>query len=187
MQVGTRRARAAEWRGKLVKTGMVAVALAAAVSCGGAAPAPTNAQLASVQAGDMPEGGDWTGVYYSPTFGYLHLVKQGTSASGRWKTANGKAWGELNGTVTGDLLRFSWTEYKIGMVGAGSETSGHGYFRYVAASGDSANDTLDGEWGLGQSDSGYPWDAVKQRNVMPDPDSVVPPRGDVIQGTGGWE
>ena len=52
----------------------LAVPLVCTAACGGA---PKEAHVLP-KAGDMPEGGDWTGVYFSPTYGHLHLVKEGS-------------------------------------------------------------------------------------------------------------
>src|SRR5688572_15928800 len=74
-------------------------------------------KTANVQAGDMPDGADWTGVYYSELYGYLHVVQEGNSVDGRWIRPVKDRWGELHGTATGDLLKFTWTEYTVGAVG----------------------------------------------------------------------
>ena len=97
---------------------MISVALTLPLAAGGlgcdGTPAP---KVAAVKAGDMPEGGDWSGVYYDQTNGYLHAVKEGDTVSAKWRTTAGDAWGELSGKVTGDLLKFEWKEHRIGMVG----------------------------------------------------------------------
>src|SRR5260221_1069594 len=69
------------------------------------------------KAGDMPEGAEWTGVYFSPTYGHLHLVKEGSSVSGKWRNATGDKWGQMHGEATGNLLHYEWEETTIGMVG----------------------------------------------------------------------
>jgi hypothetical protein len=97
---------------------MISAALAAPLAigssaCGGHQPA----KVATVKASDMPEGGEWTGVFYDQTNGYLHLVKEGDTVSGKWRTTAGDAWGELSGKVTGNLLKYEWKEHRIGMVG----------------------------------------------------------------------
>ena len=51
-----------------------------AVGCG---PSTPDAKTANVQAGDMPAGGEWTGVYYNELYGYLHLVQDGNAISGK--------------------------------------------------------------------------------------------------------
>src|SRR5215472_4360480 len=89
----------------------------ALVGCGGG-----GANSAHVTPGPMPEGESWTGVYYHPVFGYLHMVEQGTNVVGRWKRTDGSAWGELSGTVTGTVAHFQWKEHKIGLVGPASES-----------------------------------------------------------------
>jgi hypothetical protein len=172
----------------VLTAGLAVSGLSVVTACGGSD--ASKPKFAKVQAQDMPEGGEWTGVYYSPTYGYLHLVKEGTNISGRWKSTSGAAWGELHGNVTGDVLRYSWTQYKIGQVGAAAKTSGRGYFRYVVPhveEGQHANDELEGQWGAGQSDAGNAWNAIKQRNMIPDPDSIAPDASEAGASTGGWD
>ncbi len=175
----------------VVSRGMVRFGIIAALSaplftvaaCGGAA---NSAAQSIPKAGDMPEGGDWTGVFYSPTYGYLHIIKNGTTISGKWRTAAGEKWGELHGEVTGNLFSYEWKETRIGMVGPSATTSGRGYFVYVHPAGKNVLDEIHGQWGLGQEQTGVSWDAIKQRNMKPDPDSVVPDETQSIQG-GGWD
>lgn len=153
------------------------------VGCGGSSNAP---KLAHVKPGDMPANGDWSGVYYSVLYGYLHLVAQGDTASGGWRTTAGDAWGEMSGKVQGDIFRFEWRERKIGMVGANAERKGKGYFRYTIPKAGEAHEII-GEWGLNADETGSEWKAVKQMNMKPDPKSVAP---DEIEGRsegGGWD
>jgi hypothetical protein len=148
----------------------LAVPLATAVSaCGG----QKESNHANVQPGTMPEGGEWQGVYYSQLYGYLHLISDGGSANGAWRTTAGDSYGELNGKVEGDLMRFTWTERRIGAVGADANRKGNGYFRYTAPKAGEAHEIV-GEWGLGDSDAGNEWRAVKQKNMQPNLASVKP-------------
>lgn len=168
--------------------GLLSAALLCTVA-GGTACGPkqdNTVKRAQVTAGDMPAGADWTGVYFSPIYGHLHLTKDGKNVSARWRTTGGEAWGELHGEVVGDLLRFEWTEHKIGMVGPSATSSGKGYFKYVRPEG-ADEDKLIGEWGLGAADAGNSWDAVKQRNMLPDPDSVKPDEIERGPSGGGWD
>lgn len=143
-------------------------------------------KFAHVKPGDMPVGGEWTGVYYSQTYGYLHLVKEGDTISGKWRTTAGGAWGEMSGKVTGDLYKYEWTEHKIGMVGPSATSKGRGYFRYTEPKEGEAH-VIKGEWGLGQDETGQSWEAVKQQNMRPDPDSVIPDEVERRGVGGGWD
>jgi hypothetical protein len=134
---------------------------AAALGCGGG----QEAKSAKVAAGDMPSGQEWTGVYYNQQFGNLHLVEEGTNVVGRWKRTDQSHWGELSGTKTGNLLRFTWKEHKVGMVGASADTEGKGYFLY-GVNKDGLGE-LKGEYGLGGSEVGSRWDGLKQKDVKP--------------------
>lgn len=155
----------------------------AAVSCG-KPPPPTTA---NVKAGDLPPEGDWSGVFYSPLYGHLHLVKDGGAVSGKWRTTAGDKWGELHGEVTGDLLKYKWVEHKIGMVGPGATSEGRGYFKYIVPPGENVNHEIKGEWGLEKSEVGNPWEAVKQRNMLPNPDSVKPDETEKVNMPDEWD
>src|SRR5262245_21251671 len=85
-------------------------------------------KTATVQAGDMPSGADWTGVYFSELYGYLDIVQDGNAVSGKWLRPVKDRWGEIHGSATGDVIHFSWTEHTIGSVGPKSPRSGKGYF-----------------------------------------------------------
>lgn len=129
---------------------------------------------ANVVAGAMPADGDWTGVYYDTVYGYLHLTASGATATGKWRTAAGDKWGEMSGNVDGDLFTYDWTEHRIGIVGPAGVSSGKGYFKYIVPDGDNVDHEIHGEWGMDKNEAGYHWKAVKQRNMKPDPKSVMP-------------
>ncbi len=154
----------------------------AALGCG----STTSAKTASVTPGDMPEGGDWTGVWYSELYGYLHMVQEGNQIDGRWMRPVKDRWGELHGTATGDVVRFTWTEHKIGAVGPSSSLKGKGYFKYKRPPGENVDDTFAGEIGRNEDETGESWEAVKQRNVNPDLKSIGGTgSGDI--GGGDWD
>ena len=153
------------------------------VACGPGGPEVKHAKLTP---GSLPEGGEWNGVYFSTQFGYLHLVSDNKSANGAWRTAAGDAWGEMAGECQGDLLKYEWTERKIGAIGADATKKGHGYFRYtIPKQGEAAK--IVGEWGLGESDAGNPWEAVKQIRMEPKPESVKPDEVEGHTNVGGWD
>jgi hypothetical protein len=166
--------------------GLVLVLLAAFVvaACGGS---QKSIERASVKAGDMPEGASWSGVYYSQTYGHLHLIEEDGTVNGKWRTVNGDAWGEMAGEVTGDLFRYEWIEHKIGMVGPSASSKGHGYFKYKISANGVDPDEIAGEWGLGESEVGRTWSATKQPRMDPDPDSVVPDELERRGVGGGWD
>lgn len=130
------------------------------------------------KAESMPEFGDWTGVFFSPTYGYLHLIREGDTVSGKWRTTSGDKWGQMHGPVTGDLFKYDWEETTIGMVGPSATRHGHGFFKYVKAE----NDEIRGEWGLDDDYRGVTWSAVKQARMKPDPNSVVPDETQRVRG-----
>jgi hypothetical protein len=151
--------------------------------CGGGKDA---VKTADVKAGKMPEGGDWAGVYYSPLYGYLHVITDGDSVTGAWRTAAGDAYGEMSGKTDGNLLKYEWKERKIGAVGADALKSGKGFFVYAIPK-EGESHEIHGEWGLGQSEAGNTWDAVKQKNMPPDLKAVQPDEYEGRVSGGGWD
>jgi hypothetical protein len=152
------------------------------LGCGG----KNEAKSAQVTPGEMPAGGEWTGVYYATVEGFLHLVHNGDTITGAWRTTAGDAWGELSGQVNGDLFKYEWTEHTIGMVGPSATKKGRGYFKYKAPRADDPHEIV-GERGLKNDETGSTWKAIKQVNRQPDLKSVRP---DEIEGrveAGGWD
>jgi hypothetical protein len=137
-----------------------------ATGCSG----PNEPKNANVASGPMPEGEEWTGVYFHPVFGYLHMQETGTSVIGRWKRTDHSYWGELSGTATGNVFHYTWKEHKIGMVGASATTHGRGYFVYKVNKENIGE--LDGEFGLNESEIGSTWKNVKQLRMPPDLKSI---------------
>ncbi len=164
------------------------LALALSMSFGAVACSKEEPKTANLKPGEMPAGAEWQGVYYSQVYGNLHMVAEGDKVTGKWRTDAGDAWGELNGESNGDVLKYEWAEHKIGMIGPSATTNGKGYFRYSRPeNGDP--DEIKGEWGLNDEMTGNPWEAVKQKNVVPNPDSVMPDEveGRFSGGSGEWD
>ena len=134
----------------------------------------------------MPAGGEWQGVYFSPLYGYLHILVDGKAANGAWRTAAGDAFGEMHGEVDGNLMKYEWKERRIGAVGADAVKKGHGYFVYSIPKAGEAHE-IKGEWGLGEDEAGNSWQAVKQKNMPPDLKSVQPDEYEGHVTGGGWD
>jgi hypothetical protein len=126
--------------------------------------------VANVKSGPMPEGEQWTGVYFHPVFGYLHLQEEGSNLVGRWKRTDHTYWGELSGTFSGNVFHYTWKEHKIGMVGAAATTKGKGYFVYKVNKENIGE--LDGEYGLNDAEVGSSWKGIKQVRMPPDLKSI---------------
>lgn len=140
-----------------------------------------DAKSAKVAPGPMPEGESWTGVYFHPVYGYLHLVEEGSNIVGKWKRADQSHWGRLSGTFNGNVFHYTWEEHKIGMIGASATTKGKGFFVYKLDK--EGRPVLDGQFGLGNDETGSDWHCVKQQRMQPDLNSIggdaegVPPGG----------
>jgi|HubBroStandDraft_5_1064220.scaffolds.fasta_scaffold339491_2 hypothetical protein len=151
-------------------------------ACGG-----PSAAVAHVTPGNMPEGESWTGVYFHPVFGYLHLVEQDTSVIGKWKRADQSAWGELSGTKVGNVLHFQWKEHKYGLVGPAAEQHGKGVFVYKMGS-DNKIAELDGQFGMDDDEVGSEWHNIKQVNLKPDLGSITGDLGGTAPAAAGkWD
>ncbi|MEI7894152.1 MAG: hypothetical protein WCI05_13750 [Myxococcales bacterium] len=139
------------------------------VGCGagGAASVPA---VAAVEAGEMPAGQQWTGVYYHRVYGYLHIIERDGAIFARWKHSDGSKWGQLSGERKGNLFRFEWKEYTYGSVGAGAARKGRGYFIYEM--GPDGIAVLKGEYGLDSDETGAAWVCLKQPGRKSDPDSI---------------
>lgn len=146
--------------------GIVFMALSLAlVACGGGG----GAKFASIKAGELPSGQAWPGVYFNPVYGYLHMVEQDGNIVGRWKRTDGSHWGELSGTVEGNVLHFTWTEHKYGAIGPSADSKGSGVFVYKMGE---KYGELDGQYALADSEDVGQWHCVKQDNMKPDLNSI---------------
>lgn len=154
---------------------IAALAIPLALSACSSQPDP---RYPEVKPGVMPDDGDWSGVYYSQIYGYLHLTSDGSTATGAWRTTAGDAYGELNGDIEGNLLTYEWSERLVGSIGANLDRKGKGYFFYKIPKEGEAHELV-GEWGLGDQNGGNEWKAVKQKNMEPKPESVRP---DEVEG-----
>ena len=136
----------------------VAVVLALVwTGCGSSAP--------EIKAGNMPEGGNFQGVYFSQQYGEMNLIQNGANVVGEYESEMRS--GKIQGEVQGDLLRFEWVEAKAMVSNRAQSTKGHGYFRYLVDASNGQH-VLKGEWGLGdQETGGGPWNAYKQKGKEP--------------------
>jgi len=148
----------------------VALVLAGACAGLGAGCGGHGAAFPGVTAGPMPADQTWPGVYYNPVYGNLHLTEQDNSVVGRWRRTDSSHWGELSGTVEGNLLRFKWTEHTYGSVGPAADLRGNGIFVYKIGQNDVPE--LDGKYALEDRDETGDWHCVKQLNVKPDLNSI---------------
>jgi hypothetical protein len=144
----------------------LACASASIVACAG----DSGMHAANIKSEDMPAGESWTGVYFHPVYGYLHMVQNDNNVVAKWKRADQSAWGELSGVATGNVVHFQWKEHKYGLVGPAAESSGKGYFVYKV-SGEKIPE-LDGQFGMGDDETGADWHNVKQVRMTPDLNSI---------------
>ena len=128
------------------------------VGCGGS-------QKSHLTVGQMPAKSTFTGVWFSPQYGEMHIQQNGATAIGRY--TKDERLGRIQGSVEGDVMRFEWTESRELIVGRPTKTKGHGYFRIVK---DETEDTwkLLGEWGQDENErGGGQWNAVKSKKLKP--------------------
>jgi hypothetical protein len=128
------------------------------------------AKFAQVKSGAMPANETWVGVYYNPVYGYLHINEQDGAIVGRWKRTDASHWGELSGTVEGNVFRFKWTEHKYGAIGPSADSHGTGVFAYKMGQNNIAE--LGGQYALDESDSVGDWNCIKQVGMKADVNSI---------------
>lgn len=137
--------------------GLLAAGLLFGVGCGG----PT----ASIEPRPMPDGGNYSGVYFSPQYGEMHLIQNGKAVHGEYKKDERS--GKIAGEVDGDVLSFEWTEYKAMVSNRPTETRGRGYFRYIVDP-SNGDHLLKGRWGIDDNDqNGGEWNAYKSKSREP--------------------
>ena len=149
----------------LFTVGALASASVSLVACGGPPP-----NQANIKPDNMPEGETWSGVYFHPVYGYLHMVQNDNNVVGKWKRADQSAWGELSGVATGNVVHFTWKEHKYGLVGPAAESKGKGYFVYKMGAEKIAE--LDGQFGIDNDETGADWHNIKQIRMTPDLKSI---------------
>jgi hypothetical protein len=138
-------------------------ALSLAYGCGG------GSKLPPIQVKPMPEGGSFSGVWFSPQYGEMHVLQTGSSAIGKY--TKDERHGRLQGSIEGDVMRFEWTEQRELIAGRAVKTKGHGYFRIVKDDVEESWKLL-GEWGNDDAErGGGPWTAVKSKTRKPEIDS----------------
>ena len=164
--------------GLAVILGLAGAATVVTTGCGG-----PGAKTAKITPGDMPAGESWTGVYFHPVYGYLHMEEQDTSVRGKWKRSDQSAWGELSGVKNGNVLHFTWKEYKSGVVGPAGAQTGKGYFVFVKKE-DMEQAQLKGEYGLGADETSSEWNCTKQLRMTPDLKSIGGDTGSSVPSTG---
>ncbi len=154
----------------------VAIAALSTLGCGAAGDAKT----ANITPGNMPDGESWTGVYYHPVYGYMHIVEQDTNVIGKWKRTDQSHWGQLSGTKQGNVLHFTWTEHIYCRSDPSSISKGRGVFVYKVGKEGIAE--TDGQFGLDDSEVGGDWHMVKQQRQAPELNNIP---GNVPCGAGG--
>jgi len=130
--------------------------LTAALACGGGS--------ANITIGTMPQGASYHGVWQSPQYGEMHLCQTGAQVTGDY--VKNERQGRIQGTVQGDVLRFTWEERRQMVVGRTQVTRGRGYFRLSIGQDD--DQFIEGAWGHDNSETGGgPWNGVKLRRGEP--------------------
>ena len=114
----------------------------------------------------MPAGGSFSGVWFSPQYGEMHLEQSGTAVVGRY--FKDERQGRIQGALEGNLLRFEWTESRELVANHPVQTKGHGYF-HITKNEDEDTWNLVGEWGHDDDESGGgAWTAVKSKTRKAD-------------------
>ncbi len=150
---------------------MMAAALGAGASFVGCGPQKPKPRVAQVTQGTLPAGESFSGVWYNSFRGELHLIQTGNKVEGGWNSKENGRWGKLQGEVSGDVVRYTFEEYKTGMIGPGAKSKGKGYFKF--APGEPPNEpSLKGEYGFLENEAGNEWVAGRMKDAKPSLDDV---------------
>jgi hypothetical protein len=142
----------------LLSLALLACSFVSSAACGSGDTGRSN-----VVAGTMPEGGNFTGVWFSPQYGRMDFVQTGSSVIGEYTKDERR--GRIEGTTRGNLMRFQWTERRELVRGRPTTTRGLGYFVYEV---NGTEHRLAGEWGIDENEiGGGPWTAVKSARMRP--------------------
>lgn len=134
---------------------VMAIAICLVLSACSTAPGVPTAQ-------PMPQGGNFSGLWYSPQFEHMYLLQSGDTVRGVYAYREG---GRLEGTVQGDLLTFEWTD-PGSRQHARRAMVGHGYLKLIK---DGDTMRLVGEWGHEKAYRGAgPWEADFVRDIESD-------------------
>lgn len=137
----------------------------------------------NVQPGPMPSGEMFTGFYRSQLMGDINMQQTGDAvvADYEYDRAQCHVLGHFEGTVEGNLLRFSWREDKRAC-GFQTPITGRGYMLYdVSQEGEVRRGHLYGEIGLNDSDRG---DGQLMAVKVPGRDAVLRSQQSSGEGSG---
>ena len=127
---------------QILVTGLMACVLSAAAMTGCASNSAKNIPVAA-----MPEGESFSGLWYTK-FGDMKLTQK---ADGTVKgTFDYKTGGEIEGTVEGGVMKFSWIQPGDFQVGR-RDVSGHGYLVLTKTPEETE---CKGEWGYADNYTG---------------------------------
>jgi len=136
---------------------LLGLAVLLLAACGG------DHNRANVSPGPMPQGGTFTGVWYSPQYGTMNMVQTGSQVICEYEKDERR--GRIEGTADGNLMRFQWTERRELVSGVHQTNRGRGYFQLRQ---DTEGFKIIGEWGIDDNETGGgPWNAVRARNRQP--------------------
>lgn len=124
---------------------------------------PATMVAVDVRPGPMPANESFGGSFHSEQIGDVFLEQTGDSVVGQYtyNRASCRATGRIEGRAEGNLLRFSWTESQRAC-GRIAPLTGKGFMLFWVDS--AGNGRTNGEWGMGESDSGGgPWSLFRDR------------------------
>lgn len=138
----------------IVSTLIIGCAVAGLMSLGACSSSPS-----IPDAGAMPAGGTFSGLWYSPQFEHMYLHQRGNKVEGAYAYGSG---GRLQGEVQGNMLVFTWEEPGDRQA-ARRDMRGKGYLQLTMVGGEPE---LRGQWGYNEAHAGAgPWEAefVRER------------------------
>jgi hypothetical protein len=107
-----------------------------------------------IQPGDMPEGGNFAGVWFT-NWGEMTIEVNGNTAVGQFCDEDNNRYGRMEGTVRGNVLRFSWHTNDVSMGNRARTSDGSAVVQLtITPQGESTSGHIQGTWGFARSNDG---------------------------------
>ncbi|MBI2389871.1 MAG: hypothetical protein HYV09_09785 [Deltaproteobacteria bacterium] len=132
----------------------------------------------------LPPGVSWHGVWFintAGTRGTMHILLSGGEDKfhGCWLAEDKHARATFTGTLKENVAMFDWTQKRVGFAGAPERVTA-----YLVLTPDAeGRHKVKGEYGADvSSDSGSPWEGIRQKNAEPKEDGCKLEEGDTLPG-----
>lgn len=104
--------------------------------------------------GSLPKRASWEGIWFT-NYGQMAITTKGNFLVGEYCSDEAKQWGKIEGTITGDVVRFRWIAHDLRVEGKERITQGYGILQYkIEGEGKNETHKFTGTWGYENSECG---------------------------------